>query len=76
MLHELLEQEDIIKKTIDNPRAPIPTVFSAVEELLEFTDIIETLYTQLKAVNIAYVILHWTGKFGLAIRDWNFMPGI
>ena len=76
MLHELLEQEDIIKKTIYNPRDPITTVFSAVEELLEFTNITRTSYTQLQAVNISYVIIHRTGKFGLAIRDWNRMPEI
>ena len=64
MMHELLEQEDIVKKTIYNPRDKIATVFSAVEELLEFAGITWTSYTQLQAVNISYVILHRTGKFG------------
>ena len=45
MPHELLEREDIFEKTIYNPRNPIITVFSAVEELLEFADITGTLYT-------------------------------
>ena len=53
MLHELMEQENIFKKTINNLGNPIATVFSAVKELLEFTDITETSYTQLQAVNIA-----------------------
>ena len=30
MPHELLEQEDIVKKTNYNPRDPIATIFSAV----------------------------------------------
>ena len=76
MPHELLGCEDIIKKKNYNPRDPIATVFSAVEELLEFTNITRTSYTQLQAVNISYVIIHRTGKFGLAIRDWNRMPEI
>ena len=47
MPHVLLEWEEILKKTIYNPRKPIATVFSTVKELLEFTDITGTLYTQL-----------------------------
>ena len=31
MPHELLEREDIVKKTIYNPHNPIATIFSAVE---------------------------------------------
>ena len=57
MPNELLEKEEIAKKKIYNPREPITIVFSAVKELLEFTDIIGTSYTQLQAVNIAYVII-------------------
>ena len=62
MTYELLEQEDIVKKTIYNPHEPIATVFSAVKEFLEFADITGTSYTQPQAVNIAYAILHRTGK--------------
>ena len=61
------------KKTIYNPCDTIATVFSAVEELLKFSDIAGMYYTQLQAVNIAYVIIHRTGKFGLAICEWNRM---
>ena len=46
MPHEILEREDIFKKRIYNHRDPIVTVFSDVEELLEFSDINRTLYTQ------------------------------
>ena len=57
MPHELLQREDIVKKTIYNPRDLIATMFSAVEELLEFSDITGTSYMQLQAVNVAYVII-------------------
>ena len=67
MPHNLLEQEDIVKKTIFNPRDPIATVFSPVEELLRLSDITGTLYTHLQVVNTAYFILHRTGNFGLVI---------
>ena len=76
MPHDLLDREDIFKKTIYNPRNPIVTVFSLVKEILKFADITGTSYTQLQAVNIAYVIIHRTGKFGLVICEWNNMPAI
>ena len=71
MPHDLLKWEEIIKKYIYNPHNPIAAMFSAVEELLKFADITGSSYTQLQAINIAYVILHLTGKFGLAISEWN-----
>ena len=76
MPHKLLEREDIVKKIIYNPCDPIATVFSSVKELLEFYDITETSYTQFQAINIAYVILHRTSKFRLAICKWNCMPEV
>ena len=76
MPHELLEREDIVKKTNYNPRDLITTVFSAFEKLVEFSDITGTSYTQLQAVNISPVIIHRTGKFGLAIHERNLMPEI
>ena len=74
MPHDLLEREDVIKKTIYNPRDPITNVFYAVEELLKLSDITGTSYTELQAVNISYIIIYRTGKFGLVIRKWNCMP--
>ena len=76
MPHKILEQEDIVKKTNYNPRDPIAIVLSAVEELLKFSDITGMSYTKLQAVNTAYVIVHKTGKFVLAISEWNCMPEI
>ena len=52
------------------------TLLSVVEELIEFSEITGTLYTQYQAVNIVYNILHRTGKFGLAIFEWNLMPTV
>ena len=69
MPHEFLEREDIVKKKIYNPCDPIASVLSSFEELLEFADITRASYTQLQAVNIAYVILHQTGKSRLEICE-------
>ena len=76
MPHELLERENIVKKTIYNPHDLIATVFSVVKELLEFTNITRTSYTQFQAINIAYVILHRMGKFGLEICKCNRIPEV
>ena len=51
-------------------------MLSAVKELLKFFDITGTSYTELQAVNMAYVIIHKMGKFGLAIFEWKYMPEI
>ena len=69
--HDILEREDIVKKTIYNPRDSITTLFYAVGEILKLDDITGTSYTQLHSVNTAYIIIHRAGKFGLAICKWN-----
>ena len=76
MPHKILEWEDIVKKTIYNPQNTITTVLSLVEELLKFSETTGTSYTHFQAINISYIILHQTVKFGLAIREWNFMPKV
>ena len=73
MPQELLKRKEIVKKTRYYPRDPITTVFSAVRELLKFSDITGTSYTQNQAVKIAYVIINKAVKFGLEIRKWNRM---
>ena len=76
ILHELLEQEDIVKNTNYNPHDPITTVFSSVKELLDLSEITGTSYTQLQAVNTFYMIIHRMGNFGLTIHEWNRIPEI
>ena len=70
MPQELLEHKDIVKKTTYHPWDPTTAVFYVVEELLKFTNITGTSYTQIQDVNIANVIIHRTGKFELAIHKW------
>ena len=67
MLHKLLNNKDIFKKTSYNPRETIAAIFYATEELLKRTKITETSYIQNQSVHIAYVIIHRKGKFVLLI---------
>ena len=71
MPHELLVQKYIIKKMTYHPQELIAIIFSSIKELLELSNINRNLYTQLQSVNISDVILHRTGKFGLAIHKSN-----
>ena len=41
-----------------------------------FVNITGMSFTQIQATNIAYVIIHSTGKFGLAIHEWNLTPTV
>ena len=63
MPQKLLKYEEVVKKTSYHPREPIPSVFSAIKELLKFDDINGTSCTQYQAVNIVYVVIHRTGRF-------------
>ena len=76
MPHKLFERKDIVKKTTYHTQDLIVTVFSAVEEILEFANITGTSYTQHQAMNISYIIIHRTGKFWLAICEWNFVSEV
>ena len=64
---DLLKRKCIVKKTNYHTRDPIATVLSSVKELLEFSVITGTSYTQEQAVNMVYVgeiaELHLTGRF-------------
>ena len=68
MKHKFLECKYTAKKKIYHPCQPIMSIFSVVKELLEFSNITDTSYNQHQAINIAYAIIHRTGKFSLAVR--------
>ena len=76
MPQKILKREDTVKKTIYHPRKTITSAFSLAKGLLEYTDTTGTSYTQHQAINIAYVIINMTGKFSLAIIEWNLIPAV
>jgi hypothetical protein len=70
----LSDEEDRVKQTVYDPKLPIDSVFNAVEDLLDFSTSAGTPYTQLQAINIAYVLVNKTGQFRVGIREWNRKP--
>ena len=67
----LQDKEQEVKATVYDLRDPIDSIFTKIEDLLEFSGAAGSLFTQPQCINIAYVILNKTGKFQLSIRDWN-----
>ena len=73
MPQKLLDCKEMVKKTIYHLHEPIASVFSVVKELLELADIPGISYAHNHDINIAYAIIHSTGKFSLVICEWNCM---
>ena len=73
---KLLERKDIVKKMTYHPQEPITSIFSAVKEFIKFSNITGTCYTKLQAVNIAYMIIQSTCKYGTAICEWDHMSTV
>ena len=71
MPHKILEREDIVNKTSYHLRETFALLFYTIKELLDFSDITGTSYTQHKDINTTYVIIHRTVNFSLAIHKWN-----
>ena len=76
MPHVFLERKEVVNKMTYHTQDPTATVFSSVKELIEFSKITGTSYTQLQAVIIVYVIIHRTIKFRLVIREWDRMTTV
>ena len=57
-----------------NPRDPITSVFSVVDDLVELSALAATPLSNTQQVNIGYIILHKTGKFSHPIIEWNWKP--
>ena len=74
MSHEFQEKEDEAKKTIYNPRDPIASVFSFVNDLFEIAALAATPLYSAQQVNIGYVILHKTGNISHPIVECNWKP--
>ena len=74
MPHEFQEKEDEAKKTIYNPRDPIASIFSIVDDLVKLAALAATPLSSAQQVNIVYVILHKTGTFSQPIVEWNWKP--
>ena len=69
--HRLLKQEDVANSTTYYRCGIIVIIYDVVEKLLEFSELPGTPISQAKSIKIAYVIIHKTEQFSLAICEWN-----
>ena len=59
-----------------DPQHPIHGVFTAVDDLVDFSEAAQTPYTQPQCFNLAYRILNRTGMFQQRILNWNKKPQV
>ena len=74
MPHEILSREESTKKTVYLTLEPISSVYTAVKELMGFSEITVTPYTYMLEIVIAYAILYRTVTFNITIQEWNRLP--
>ena len=68
---KLMEEELQVKSYVYIPAQPIDVLFNKIEDLLDLSVAAQSDYTVQQLINIAYVIINKTGKFGEFIRKWN-----
>ena len=72
----LYEWELKVQQMVYDLQHPINWVFTPVDDLVNFSEVAQTPYTQAHCINQAYRILNRTGKFQRWIIDWNKWPQI
>ena len=72
----LYEQEQKVQQMVYDPQHPIDGVFTAVDDLVNFSEAAETSYTQPQCINLAYRIPNRTGMFQRWILNWNEKPQV
>ena len=72
----LYEQEQKVQQMVYDPQHPIDGVFTAVDDLVNFSEAAQTPYTQAQCINLAYLIINRTGYFQRWIIDWNEKPQV
>ena len=67
------DREDEVRKMIYNPTThpPIHNLFTALDNLVDFTELAHNNITQRQCVTRAYIILNKSGRFVEAIKTWN-----
>ena len=72
--HKFQEKEDEAKRMTNNPRDPIATVFSVVDDLVKLSALAATPLSNAQQVNIRYIILNKNGNISHPIIEWNWKP--
>ena len=72
----LYEQEQKVQQMVYDPQHPIDGGFTAINDLVNFSDAASTPYTQAQCINLGYLIINRTGLFQRWIIDWNNQPQV
>ena len=71
-LESLTNRENAVKGMAYDPALePIDNVFTAISDLVEFSQAANAPISQLQSIKMAYVILLNTRRFGQPITEWN-----
>ena len=65
------DKEDEVRKMTYDPTLPIDTLFTAIDDLVDFAELARNNITQRQCVTQAYIILNKSGRFVEAIKSWN-----
>jgi len=71
---ELQQRVTTVTSMVYEPIQPIDDVFDAVQDIADLAQVAGAPYTIQQLVNMAYVIINNTRKFGQYITDWNRLP--
>ena len=71
---KLQQQENIVQAMIYDPTEAPDCVYQAINDLMTMGAAGHAPYTPSQAVNMAYIILSRTGKFGNSLREWICKP--
>ena len=70
----LFEQEQKVQQMIYDPQHPIDGVYTAIDELVNYSEAARVPYSQAQCINLGYRIINRTGMFQRWILDWNSRP--
>jgi hypothetical protein len=71
-----LAENDTRFKTAYDPSEPIETLYSQLEDAMDYADAGDNAYTANQVVSNAYTLVFNTGMFPEACRDWRKLPAI
>ena len=71
---ELQQRLTTVSAMVYDPVQPIDDVFDAIQEIADLAQVAGVPFTNLQMVNMAYVIINNTRKFGKYIVEWNHLP--
>ena len=72
----LYEQEQKVQQLVYDPQHPIDGVFTAIDEIVNYSEAAQTPYIQAQCINLGYLILNRTGHFQRWIIDWHNRPQV